>query len=476
MAEVQFDNLVSSGLAKILDADEIKPGDDVGYKLCKDLWMFHPLGGKMVEKPIMMALCKTRAYEVETDPGERVVRRFTEVWERMKVEEKIRNLFFHSRCYGAASIGVGTHSEVSSEPLPDFGLKEEDVFINVWDPLNISGSAVTSQDPNSAEFQEPKNTLQVTSKKWHPSRTQTVFNGTPIYLEYQPSTFGFTGRSVFQRCLYPMKSFISTMVANNLAAQKCGVIVTKTQQNGSMINGITAFVTGKKREVIKMSENGGVVSIGIGEDVESLNLQNIDKTLDTVRNNIISDIATGCDVPAALLKDEAFAVGWSDGSEDSKAVSQYIDGVRQGIDPVISFFERIVQYIAWDEDFYNALKAEYPDIITEDYQTTFYRWRREFTASWVELVAPPENEEQEAESKVVQQAVAVFVSLVKEVDPKNRAKVADWLANILNNTTAFGDSPLILDMDSLSTYQPPVPSPGPFNETEQQTGGGHGEE
>ncbi|MFZ4220811.1 hypothetical protein ACEV6Q_23535, partial [Enterobacter ludwigii] len=229
-------------------------------------------------------------------------------------------------------------------------------------------------------------------------------------------------------------------------------------------------------EVIKISENGGVVSIGVGEDVESLNLQNIDKTLDTVRNNIISDIATGCDVPAALLKDEAFAVGWSDGAEDSKAVSQYIDGIRQGIDPVISFFERIVQYIAWDEDFYNALKAEFPDIITEDYQTTFYRWRREFTASWVELVAPPQNEEQEAESKVVQQAVAVFVSLVKEVDPKNRAKVADWLANILNNTTAFGDSPLILDMDSLSAYQPPVPSPGPFNETEQQTGGGQGEE
>ncbi|MFZ4221343.1 hypothetical protein ACEV6Q_26375, partial [Enterobacter ludwigii] len=248
MAEVQFDNLVSSGLAKILDADEIKPGDDVGYKLCKDLWMFHPLGGKMVEKPIMMALCKTRTYEVETDPGERVVRRFTEVWERMKIEEKIRNLFFHSRCYGAASIGVGTHSEVSSDPLPDFGLKEEDVFINVWDPLNISGSAVTSQDPNSAEFQEPKSTLQVTSKKWHPSRTQTVFNGTPIYLEYQPSTFGFTGRSVFQRCLYPMKSFISTMVANNLAAQKCGVIVAKTQQNGSILDGFKSVVTGKKRE------------------------------------------------------------------------------------------------------------------------------------------------------------------------------------------------------------------------------------
>lgn len=476
MAEVQLENSMSSELAKILDAEDIQPGTDVGYELCKLLWMFHPLGGKMVEKPIMMALCKTRTYEIETDPNDRVVSRFTEVWERMKIEEKIRNLFFLSRCYGAASIGVGTRSVTSSEPLPDFGLREEDIFINVWDPLNIAGSSVTSQDPNSPEFQEPKDTLEVTSKKWHPTRTQKVFNGTPIYLEYQSSTFGFTGRSVFQRCLYPMKSFIATMVANNLVAQKCGVIVAKTQQNGPVMSGIKAAITGKKRENVKISRNGGVLSIGTEESVESLDLQNIDKSLDTARNNIISDIATGCDVPAALLKDEAFAVGWSDGSEDSKAVSQYIDGVRQGIDPVMLFFEHIVQYIAWSEEFYQTLKAEFPDIITEDYKTTFYRWRREFKASWVELVAPPENEEQEAESKVVQQATEVFTALVKEVDPKNRALIAEWLANILNNTMAYGDSPLILDTVSLSTWQPPVPSPGPFNETEQQAGGGQGEE
>lgn len=35
MAEIQIDTVLGSGLAKILDADDIQPGSDVGYELCK---------------------------------------------------------------------------------------------------------------------------------------------------------------------------------------------------------------------------------------------------------------------------------------------------------------------------------------------------------------------------------------------------------------------------------------------------------
>ncbi|MEB5814012.1 DUF1073 domain-containing protein, partial [Escherichia coli] len=143
MAEIEISVNLSSSLMRILEAEEIQPGTDIGYELCKLLWQYHPLGGKLVEKPILMAMCKPRQYNVETDPDERVVRRFQEVWERMKVNEKIKNLFFLSRCYGAAAIGVGTDSVSCREPLPTFGLTEDDVYINAWDPLNASGSMVT---------------------------------------------------------------------------------------------------------------------------------------------------------------------------------------------------------------------------------------------------------------------------------------------------------------------------------------------
>ncbi|PIJ48951.1 hypothetical protein BL250_16580 [Erwinia sp. OLTSP20] len=457
MAEIQINTNLSSELMQILDSDAIKPGTDVGYNTCKLLWQFHPLGGKLVEKPINMAMCKPRSYNVETDPDERVVRQFREVWERMGLNEKIKNLFYVSRCYGAAAIGVGTDGVTCKDPLPTFGLREEDVYINVWDPLNAASSMVTDQNPNSRFFQQANATLKIASKSWHPSRTLKIFNGTPIYLEYQNSTFGFTGRSVFQRVLYPMKSYIGTMVANNLVAKKAGVLVAKTEQNGSVASGIMAAATGKKRENVKISENEGVLSIGTKDDIESLNLQNIDKALSTARDNIISDISAGSDVPAILIKEEAFSNGFGEGKEDSKAISQYVDGVRQVIEPVMDYFERLVRYIAWNEDFYISLKNDYPDIITEDYQTTFRMWEREFDAGWQELVEESPDKRRESDSKVVQQAGALFSIMAQQLDPENRAMAAEWLASVTNATETYGDSPMIIDKEALSKYQPPPP-------------------
>lgn len=457
MAEIQLNNNLSSELAKILESDEIQPGTDVGYELCKLLWQFHPLGGKLVEKPITMAMCKPRHYNVETDPDERVVRQFELVWKRMGLSEKIKNFFFVSRCYGAAAIGVGTRSASCKDPIPTFGLREDDVYINVWDPLNAAGSMVTDQNPNSPYFQQANATLKISGKNWHPSRTLKIFNGTPIYLEYQNSTFGFTGRSVFQRVLYPMKSYVGTMTANDLVSQKAGVMVAKTAQNGSVINGIMAAATKVKREIVKIARNGGVINIGVSEDIESLNLQNIDKALTVARDNIISDIASGSDVPAVLIKEEAFSNGFGEGTEDSKAVSQYVDGVRQAIDSVMDYFERMVRYIAWNEDFFNSLKNDYPDIITEDYQTTFLMWEREFTAEWQELVEESPDKHREADSKVIQQAVALYTALSPTLDPKNRAALAEWVSGIVNGTQTYGDFPLIIDMDALAKFIPPPP-------------------
>lgn len=461
MAEIQIDNGVGSALVKILDSDDIQPGTDVSYETCKLLWQFHPLGGKLVEKPISMAMCKPRQYNVETDPDERVVRRFTEVWERMEIDEKIKNFFFLSRCYGAAAIGVGTASTPCAVELPTFGLTEDEVYINVWDPLNTAGSMVTDQNPNSRYFQQANSTLKIGGKNWHKSRTLKVFNGTPIYLEFQSSTFGFTGRSVFQRVLYPMKSYIGTMACNDMVSQKAGVLIAKTKQNGSVMSGFMQAANKAKRALLKLARTGGVLNIGEDDSIESLNMQNIDGAMKEARNNIISDIASGSDVPAILIREEMFSKGWSEGSEDSKAISQYIDGVRKQIDPVMNYFERLVQYIAWSEEFFNSLKNDFPDIITENYQTTFFQWRREFKATWQELVDESPDKRRESDSKVVQQATALYTALSPTLDPENRAVVADWVSGVVNGTQTYGDFPLLIDSEALANYIPPPPQEKP---------------
>lgn len=468
MAEIHLNNNLGAELSRLLESDEIQPGTDVGYELCKLLWMYHPLGGKLVEKPITMAMCKPRSYNVETDPDERVVRQFIDVWERLDVSEKIKNFFFISRAYGAAAIGIGTDNTPCKEPLPTFGLREDDVYINVWDPLNAAGSMVTNQDPNNRYFQQAKGTIKISGKNWHPSRTMKIFNGTPIYLEYQNSAFGFTGRSVFQRVLFPLKSYVGTMITNDLVSQKAGVLVAKLTQNKSVASGLMAMASKSKREMVKSSSAGGVLSIGLQDSIESLNLQNIDGALNAARDNIISDIASGSDVPAILIKEEAFSNGFGEGKEDSKAISQYIDGVRQHIEPVIRFFEQMVRYIAWSEEFYLSLKSDYPDIITGDYMKTFRTWEREFTAEWQELVEESPDKRRESDSKVVQQAAGLFAMLAPQLDPENRAMTAEWLASIANATETYGESPLIIDKEALSQYQPPQQDLQHGEETEEE--------
>ncbi|MGL5386645.1 MAG: anti-CBASS protein Acb1 family protein [Serratia sp. (in: enterobacteria)] len=456
MAELTNVGGVGSELSRLLQCANITPGDQASYEMCKIIWAEHPLGGKLVEKPITMALFKPRINNVDDDPDDKIVKAFEDAWLALGVTEKIRNLFFLVRCYGAAAIGVGTINEKSEDPLGGFGLSADNIFINVWDPLNAAGSMVTDQQPNSPDFQRPDDTLNISGQKWHPSRTMKIFNGAPIYLGYQRSAFGYTGRSVFQRALYPLQSFINTMVTDNLVSKKAGVIIAKVQQNSSVISNLMGIANIARRKDIKDAENEGVLSIGQSDSIESMDLQNIDKAMTTARDNIISNIAAASDTPSFLMKDEAFANGFGDGKEDSKAIAQYIDSVRQTIEPVILFFERIVQYIAWSEDFFNALKASNPEIISGEYQETFLSWRRSFRSKWPELMEKSPEEKQDADSKLIVRAIKYVSAMAPLVDPINRTKLIEWSNETINTTYVAKNNPIVFDYEYLQENAPPL--------------------
>lgn len=462
MASTSFNTGMDSPLAqRLMENDSIVPGEPAGYELCKLLWEYHPLGGKLVEKPITMALFKPRNNTVDGDEDKRLVTAFEETWTRLDITSKISNLFFVTRCYGAAVLAIGNRKEGSKTDaaLELWGLDEDDIFINIFDPLNAAGSMGTTQDPNTAEFQQPNRLISVAGKTWHPSRTLRLFNGAPIYLSFQSSSFGYTGRSVFQRVVYPMKSFLQTMVTDNMVSNKAGVLVAKIKQQGPVASAITAFALKIKRGMIKVSATENVLSIGDGDSIESLDLQNIDKAMTVTRDDIISNVATGSDIPAVLIKDEAFAIGFSDGTEDSKAVAQYIDGVRQKIDPAILFFERIVQHIAWNEAFFVAMQADYPEMYAgKSYKEVFYQWQHAFTSEWPPLMESPPEVVQKSEGEVVKQVVELFNALSSKLDPANNATLVECVAEAINRLSTFKDSPLVLDYDVLAAYTPPAPT------------------
>ena len=59
----------SPELITLLDSNDIQPGAQAGYETCKTIYLYHPLGGKMVDRPIKMAMNESRTVHVAQSYG-----------------------------------------------------------------------------------------------------------------------------------------------------------------------------------------------------------------------------------------------------------------------------------------------------------------------------------------------------------------------------------------------------------------------
>ena len=127
-------------------------------------------------------------------------------------------------------------------------------------------------------------------------------NEDPIYLAYNPAAFGFTGRSVYQRALFPLKSFIQTMRTDDMVAVKGGLLITKIASAGAVVNKVMQALGGFKRMLLKRGKTGEVLQIGPQDGIESIDLSDLEKPLDSARKHILENIAAAADMPAIILE------------------------------------------------------------------------------------------------------------------------------------------------------------------------------
>lgn len=451
-----------SELIQILDANAVQVGSQVSYQLCKLLWEYHPLAGKIIEKPIRLALSKTRKINIPCAIEDQLKEAFEREWDRLGATNHIRDTMYLSRVYGAASIVYGAPNIPTDQPIDPWALADiQDLYFNQLDPLNLAGSIVTNQNPNAPDFQKPNQSITAAGQPYHHSRSCTVFCGTPIYLSFQSSSFSFSGRSLFLRALYPLKSFIQTMTVDDLVSLKSGLLVAKIQQSGSIVNRMMQAAAGGKRELLKEAQTGNVLSIHPEESIESIDMNNTDKAMTTARNNIIANIAAACDVPAILLKDEAYTQGFGEGTEDAKAVAQYIEALRHDMNDLFMFFDKLVQHRAWNQEFYQALANEHPEEIGEmSYEQFFYYAQNLFKAEWPTLLEEPESEKVRRDSDKLKAMSDVLKTLSDILDPVNKARAVEWFTDNINGMTGLFASPMDLDIEALAEYEPPQPEMG----------------
>lgn len=443
---------VGTPLQTMLMSDGIEPGSDASYELCKIIYMYHPMGAKMVEFPVDMAMSKPRIISVQDSPGDEVAEQFIKTWDELGCDVNIKNLAKTSAMYGIASIaymidGIGTDTAISLDQLAGKKLK-----FNVLDPLNTSGSLVLSQNPLDPNFQKPT-LVSIQGEVFHPSRTCVLLNEEPIYIKYTTSAFGFSGRSVYQRALYPMKTFIQTMITDDLVARKAGVLIAKQDNNGSFVDNIMESIASWKSNLLNISATGNTISVGKDDSIETLNLQNVDKAMITARKNCIENIALAMQAPAKILSSETMAEGFGEGTEDAKNIARWVDSKRTNLKPVFEYFDHIVMHIAWTPEFFATMVERYSETYkTMKYEQAFSSWKNSFKAQWENFLIEPDAEKIKTEDIKLKAIISLLERLLTELDPENKASLIQWAIDNFNEQELLFEHPLLIDVEILKKY------------------------
>lgn len=456
---------IPSSLMQILMADDIVPGAMPSYEMAKELYVAHPLGAKMAEAPIEEAQSQEREIKIRADgvPEQDLIEAFNREWMaigRTGADEIIKALMTTKRIYGIASLGVGamTHSGIelsTSEPIPYDQLHELETYFNIWDPLNTAGSLVLNQNPNAADFQKPQY-LRVAGKDYHSSRAVIALNESPIYINWTNSAFGFVGRSVYQRALFPLKTYIQTMITDQAVAEKAALLVMKMAAPGSLIDQRSRTWFGFKRQALKGAKTGNVISIGPNDSIESVDLKNLRDAAEFSRNNAIKNIATAAKMPASMLYQETLTEGFGEGSEDAKIIARFINRMRVEMNPAYRFMDKIVQRKAWSPEFYKTLQRKYAEYQRIPYETAFYEWSNAFTATWPNLLIESESERVKTDDIITKAAISCVEVLSPLLPPSEKARAALWLADVMNERKLMFSAPLELDEEAIASYEGPA--------------------
>lgn len=444
---------IGNAFTTIIGAADIQPGDDPSYEICKLLYLYHPMGAKMVEKPLKIAQSQPRKISIPDAPEDRVKEQFLKTWKRVGVDKHIFRVASQSRTYGIASVGCMVEGQQPNTALDLKTLWKEKYAFNVYDPLNTAGSLVLNQDPLAMDFQHAQE-IRVNNATFHRSRTCIIINEFPIYISYTPATFGFTGRSVFQRSLYPLKSFIQTMRTDDMVSVKAGVIVSKIKQAGAMITDAMFQMFGIKRNVVKEAVVGQVISIGTeGEEIESIDLKNLEAPFKQARDDIIENIASGASMPAQMLTEESFVEGFGEGTEDAKAQARFVQDIREWMEPLYDYFTKITMHLAWTPEFYETIQKEFKaDYGKLTFEAAFYRWENSFKAEWPNLLEEPDSEKVKVDDVKLRALIAVLQVYMPLMDPENLIILAQFVADNINEMRLLFGSPLNFEYDKLKEH------------------------
>jgi hypothetical protein len=179
-------------------------------------------------------------------------------------------------------------------------------------------------------------------------------------------------------------------------------------------------------------------------------MQNLEGPHVLARRNILENIANAVDMPVKLLTQESFAEGFGEGSEDAKAVARYMDRLRETMDPVYRFLDRIVMHRAWTPEFFKMLRRKYPEKYGEyTYREAFYEWVNSYQALWPSYLREPDSDQVKVDDVKMRAAISIYQILEYSMDAENKTRLIQWLCDAITNNQLLYSSPLNFDYKTL---------------------------
>ncbi|MDN7611247.1 hypothetical protein [Burkholderia cepacia] len=434
-----FEPVRNTQLHRNLVEEVIEPGHGLSYQLAKSIYLEHPLGQRIVDGVINLAFSQERVIAGIPEDAKKA---FTDTWAAHRADTAIKNVARHARIYG-----LGT--------LVDLG---EGTF-KVYDSLLTAGSMVGNLDPLSRDFLSP-NDPAVQGFKFTPANSIVAFNGTPIYLAYSQSAFGYTGRSAYYNMLPLLAGFLVSCDADTLILKKAGVLVAKTKSAGSAMNRLSQWWQRRKANDVKRALNGNVLAIEVEESIETLNLNNTADAVTTARNDTISNIATALDCPAVILKNDVLTSGFGEGKEDSKVIAQYVERYRGELEHLFEWVTPRIQTLAWTEEWYESFKLGNPAYATISYASAIGYWKNQMESKWPNFLVEPDSEKVKREESSFNAYMQIFEKLQAGIrNAETRRQLAQAIIELTDSDEMKTLLPMPIDLTfSDEDFEEPAPT------------------
>lgn len=379
---------------------------DLTYLECRDIYRYWPLGKRIASALPNFAMSAQRKFLVRNAPRE-VNEKLSEVANELDLDEAVKKTAIYARIFGLASIFVATRNKKPSDHLSYKDIQANGLTLNVLDPLSMGGSIQIDNDSLSPTFGEPIK-IKIQGKGINPQRIKVVFNDIPLYYKFNPSSFSFSGPSIYQNMTLLIRAWNRGIIAMQRLATKAAAMV-KTTKDGPNVTGFGLRAAEYNLSLIRSIENDGIASIRNGDTLEFFNLTGV-----TEVDAIIQQMNTGLmmalsDTPSGILLDKNLSVGLNDGTEDMKAILMAVDNFRfHTLKPLYSFVDKFLCYKAFTGDFIMAMVEEYPDLYRGKSATdVLTEWLQNYTFEWGELYPQNENEKADTESKLLDNLIKI---------------------------------------------------------------------